>query len=378
MAGGVVVFFCLFMSTAEDIHTSHAGQSSLRSTVTVIVPVYKGGELFKRCLASLLELVPSPLEVLVVADGDPDGSGDYAEARGVRVVRLNGPSGPAKARNAGARHANGTLLFFVDADVTVPFDTIGRIQELFREQAYPSAVIGSYDDTPADTQFVSQYRNLLHHYVHQQGSEQAWTFWGACGAIRTTVFRAVGGFDERYGRPCIEDIELGYRLRRAGYSVHLCKSLTVKHLKRWTLTGMIRTDVFDRALPWTELILTHRDLPNDLNLSVSARWSGLLVLLFGASVLLLPWKPILGGISMCVTACGVVALNADLYRFYWTQRGILFALRALPLHALYYAYSSIAFAAGAARHAVCRRLGLRTAKRPDSDSSNRFQPEGHE
>lgn len=361
----------------KNIRAGLQGQSSSPSTVTVIVPVYRGGEQFKRCLASLCELSPPPLEVVIVADGDPDGSGDYAEACGVRLVRLNGPSGPAKARNAGARHAHGTLLFFVDADVTVPADSIARIQELFKEEAYPSAVIGSYDDTPADLRFVSQYRNLLHHYVHQQASEQAWTFWGACGVIRATVFHAVGGFDERYGRPCIEDIELGYRLRRAGYSIRLCKSLIVKHLKRWTLPGMIRTDVFDRALPWTELILTHRDLPNDLNLSVSARWSGVLVMVFGTSMSLFPWVPSLGTLSM-LSVLGLVGLNADLYRFFWKQRGITFALRAVLLHGLYYAYSSLAFAAGTARYGLCRRTGHRTSTWPESDPSNGFQPEGHE
>ena len=63
---------------------------------------------------------------------------------------------------------------------------------------------------------VSQYRNLLHHFVHQHGHAEASTFWAGCGAIRRAAFDAVGGFDAaRFPRPSIEDIELGLSAPRA-------------------------------------------------------------------------------------------------------------------------------------------------------------------
>jgi GT2 family glycosyltransferase len=85
---------------------------------------------------------------------------------------------------------------------------------------------------------------LLHHYVHQISKEEAATFWGACGAIRREVFLKVEGFDERYRRPAIEDIELGYRLTGAGYRVRLLKGLMVTHLKRWDLLTMLKADFY--------------------------------------------------------------------------------------------------------------------------------------
>jgi GT2 family glycosyltransferase len=63
------------------------------------------------------------------------------------------------------------------------------------------------------------------------------------------------GFNLSYGRPSIEDIEFGYRLRRVGYNIRLEKSLQVKHLKRWTGWSLVRTDFLNRALPWSLLIL---------------------------------------------------------------------------------------------------------------------------
>ena len=43
---------------------------------------------------------------------------------------------------------------------------------------------GSYDDTPTDRGFVSRYKNLLHHYVHQTARREASTFWTGLGAVR--------------------------------------------------------------------------------------------------------------------------------------------------------------------------------------------------
>ena len=127
--------------------------------------------------------------------------------------------------------------------------------------------------SPAQGIFFLRYKNLFHHFTHQQANSQASTFWGACGAIRREIFLAAGGFDENYRKPCIEDIELGYRLTAAGHRIKLVKSLQVKHLKRWGWLSLLKADFFQRALPWTELILRDRRFISDLNLRISSRIS---------------------------------------------------------------------------------------------------------
>ena len=57
-------------------------------------------------------------------------------------------------------------------------------------------MFGSYDDTPEAPDFISQYRNLLHHYTHQRAKREAKTFWTGCGAVRKEVFSELKGFDE--------------------------------------------------------------------------------------------------------------------------------------------------------------------------------------
>ena len=79
-----------------------------------------------------------------------------------------------------------------------PPGTLTRIRDRFESEPDLDALIGSYDDEPAAPGFVSQYKNLLQHYVHQHGRKEATTFWSGCGAIRRELFLAIGGFDETY------------------------------------------------------------------------------------------------------------------------------------------------------------------------------------
>ncbi len=322
-------------------------------TISVIIPVYNGGKNFHRCLSSLAEAIPSPDAITVVADGDTDGSWRVAEQFGARVIRIPGPGGPARARNIGAHAAQGDILLFIDADVAVYPDILSRVAAAFRCEPDLAAVFGCYDDAPTETNFLSQYKNLLHHYVHQTASEQASTFWGACGAIRREVFLAVGGFDEGYRQPSIEDVELGCRLKQAGYRIRLCKTLQVKHMKRWGVVSLIKADFLHRALPWATLILRERRFINDLNVKRSSRVSVILTYgLLGALVGAWWWPKSLAVAGALVLA--LLTLNAPVYRFFQNQRGLRFALQTIPWHWLYYFYCGIAFAMSAVRHLFCR------------------------
>ncbi len=311
--------------------------------VSLIVPVYNGGENWTRVLDALAALDPAPREILIVDDGSTDDSALCARERGFNVLRTPQPrSGPAVARNLAAAHAQSEILFFIDADVLVSPDAVARVTRGMSDKK-TDALFGSYDDAPADASFVSQYKNLLHHYVHQHSRREATTFWAGCGALRRETFRQLDGFSTTYTRPSIEDIELGNRLARAGGHILLVQDLQVKHLKRWTLRSLLSTDIRDRALPWAELLARQGKLPSDLNLQISHRVSALLCWLLLAGVLASFFASILWlGVGVMVAA--LLALNFELYRFLFQKRGAWFTARALPLHWLYYLYSSAAFA----------------------------------
>lgn len=129
------------------------------------------------------------------------------------------------------------------------------------------------------------------------------------------MFLALEGFDERYRIPSVEDIELGYRLTRAGYRIRLCKKLQVKHLKAWNVSSLLKTDFCARALPWTALIWKEGQMRNDLNLGVASRLSAIFVYALMAAGIGTFWLPSLVVISG-VLVIALLISNAPLYVFY--------------------------------------------------------------
>jgi glycosyltransferase involved in cell wall biosynthesis len=337
---------------------TNADQHVASPRLSVVVPVYNGAMHLSRCLDSLRLSNHSDFEVIVVDDCSTDGSRQIAERSGARCIAAPHTLGPAGARNLGVTHAQGEIFVFVDADVEVPRNALDLIEKDFADDAQLAAVFGAYDDEPAWDDFLSQYKNLMHSYVHLQSSERAVTFWAGGGAVRREAFVEVGGFDAiRYRHPSIEDIELGYRLARAGKKIKLNKHLCVKHLKRWTVRSLLRADILRRAIPWTQLIVETRHLPRDLNLTSEARVSAGLVglLCVGCAMVLLQTMSLFRAATsrgilrgelaiLAIVAVSILALNWDVYSFFAKKRGWWFAVRVVPVHWFYYLYSGAVFA----------------------------------
>lgn len=319
------------------------GEPSHPIRLSIIVPVYNNPQDLQECLSALIAASSScpGSEIIVVDDASTDETPAVAARMGVSVLRLAQNSGHGVARNHGARQARGDILFFVDADVVVAPEAVHRVIQAFEANPELAAVFGSYDTQPRAPGVVSQYRNLLHHFVHQHANPEASTFWNGFGAIRRQVFDALGGFNARFSRS-IPDIELGYRLRQAGYRIFLDKALQATHLKRWTLRSVIWTDIALRAIPWSRMIVEAKHAPDDLNLKRGQRVCVALVML---ACLFLP----LGVFRMdllalpTATFLGVVGLNRELFAFFLRQRGPLFAIACIPLQLLYYLYSGLSY-----------------------------------
>lgn len=367
--------------------------------VSLVIPVHNGGADLRKCLEGIAASNYPLHEWILVDDASTDGvAGRLAEIHGARVIRLAEQSGPARARNIGAEAATGDLLFFVDADVVVQADTLKVGVTALESRPETAAVFGSYDDQPGDAAFLSQYRNLFHHWVHQTSSEQACTFWTGCGLIRREIFLAAGGFKTSYGKPSIEDIELGSRLFKAGHGIRLEKKMLCKHLKKWRFWNMVRTDIFQRGVPWMVLSLQQGVAPNDLNLSFKSRLATVLAGLLAICVPVLPlaghaaalyptaafllaaslcaWLPgnrpaiQIAALSLCVAAplaaallrpdplaiipAGLVAVLAwshlAFYRYVAARRSTAFALAVVPAHVVFFFGCAVSGGLGIIQH----------------------------
>lgn len=313
-------------------------------SLSVVVPAFRCAAMLRRCLAALSAstLSRSDWELIVVDDssGDdttrvPDGIADLV------LVTPAGPRGPGFARNLGAIHATGNVLVFVDADVLVAPVTLAQFKTAFASNADVAAIHGAYDDQPGEPGFISQYRNLLHHWVHTNHAGESTTFWAGCGAVRREAFLAVGGFDaERFPRPQIEDIELGYRLVDHGLRILLDPTIQGRHLKRWTLRGLSRTDLLDRAIPWMHLLISRKHVANDGPLNLQAAEKVMTASLGVALLSLLVFALTGNLIWLWISVAGVAAIlvgNLPLFRWFARVRGVPFALAVIPMRLLYYA-----------------------------------------
>jgi GT2 family glycosyltransferase len=309
--------------------------------LSVIVPVRNGARTLRGCLEALLASEGVRFEVVVVDDASTDASREVASQFPVSLVRLPFRGGAATARNKGAERARAPILVFVDADVLVAPDTLRRIHENFQGRPNLSALFGSYDSQCPHGDFFSQYKNLHHHYIHQTSRREASTFWTGCGAIRREVFLALGGFlPQEIQGPDLEDIELGYRMRMAGYGIELVPQIQVIHDKPYSFASVLKSDLFHRAIPWTRLMWTKRVFQTDLNTRLTHMASVLVLyisILLPLAPLPIPWK-VLG---LLVGLGFVTALIWGWVAYCRLERGWSFALRAMFMEWFYLFYSGL-------------------------------------
>ena len=318
-------------------------------TVAIIVPVRDGKAYLARTLPALLAALPPGDEVLVCDDGSHDGSGELARSLGARVLRQETSAGPAAARNRGAREGGTERIIFLDADCRVHADTLARLTAALDDPTV-AAAFGSYDDTPEARSTVSLYKNLSHHFVHQRSRGEAGTFWAGCGAVRREVFVAMGGFDESFPRPSIEDVELGYRLKAAGHRIRLVAEAQVTHLKEWDLGSWLLADFRDRAVPWGRLVRAGRGLPRDLNLTFRDRFATGLAGLAGLMMVLVLASPSPWALRFLTAAVAALLLSTalDLPFLHFAARRVspTFALAAAGLHLIHRALGLAGFVVG--------------------------------
>lgn len=292
-------------------------------SLSVVVPATDSPPTLTRTTAAIAAAHDPPEEVVVV-DGPP-----WLSAAG--------------ARNLGVERATGDVVVFVDADVEVHPDAFTKIRAAFAAHPQLAAVFGSYDHAPHARGWVSAFRNLLHHHVHQAEAGPATTFWTGLGAVRRSSFLTVRGFDaDRYPHPSVEDIDFGHRLVASGGPVVLDPTILGTHLKVWTLRSMLWTDFARRGVPWVALQVRNRKLSAALNCGWRHRLSATVCSLAVVGVALrLPATALLAAVVL-------LGLNHRFYALLARQMGPVPAVVGVALHGMHHLVSVAAVPAGMA------------------------------
>nr|VFJ67747.1 MAG: Glycosyltransferase, GT2 family [Candidatus Kentron sp. FM] len=222
--------------------------ASAPMALSIIIPAYNEGVWLQKTIDAILHRGNYPdFEIVVVADGCADGSTDFLEKRknthyrDVRLVKT-ASIGLACAKNLGARHARGEGLIFVDAHVAPGAGNwLQALARMIRDPMVGAATIrinGWGDDQydprrPAVYAFeINRDNHLMPRFVNCGAADEIIhvpAIPGGCCAVRRTLFREIGGFDEGLIRFWMEDIEFSLRLWRLGYHLLLDTGAELLH-----------------------------------------------------------------------------------------------------------------------------------------------------
>ncbi|MDQ4488844.1 glycosyltransferase family A protein [Sinomonas sp. ASV486] len=213
---------------------------------TIVVPTRGGSRRLPVLLRSLEAQDTDDFEVIVVVDGDIDGTADlvaeWAQRLPVRSLVFPENRGRAAALNAGADSARGDLLIRSDDDLEPGPGLVSGHLARHRNATEPIGVVGlttnQYPDSPfaraygraADRRFLDDALGLP--------ADRTWRLWAANVSVQAQVHARLGGYDARYRRYGWEDVDFGYRLRQAGIPVLVAPEVMAVHHGASTTTAV--------------------------------------------------------------------------------------------------------------------------------------------
>jgi glycosyltransferase involved in cell wall biosynthesis len=314
----------------------------MEKRISIIIPNYNGAATIGRSLEAAFSSTYPDFEVVAVDDCSTDGSIEIIKRFPCTLVDLDAHSGASRARNAGARHASGNILFFIDADCILQNDTLSLAARALAD-GENKVIGGTYTAVAYDDTFFSTFQSIFIHYSETKKREPDYIATHAM-VIDRSLFDQSGGFSEDF-LPILEDVEFSHRLRRSGYSLVMYPDILVQHIFNFTFAKSLK-NAFRKSMFWTEYSLANRDVFTDsgtasrelkLNVASSFACGILLVIsLIASQLMLLAFLPFIIVLNLF--------LNRGLIRAFYQTKGPSFGIRAT----LYYiAVYPLAVGAGA-------------------------------
>ncbi|MBI1878942.1 MAG: glycosyltransferase [Chloroflexi bacterium] len=207
---------------------------------SVIVPAYNATSTLPACLGALQkQTVPrSSYEIIVVDDGSTDETAEVARSFGIRLVSQTN-TGPAAARNQGARLAHAPILLFTDADCTPAPNWIAQMLLAF-EDPHVIGAKGVYDTRQREV--VARFVQLEYEdrYDRMRDLDQIDFIDTYAAGYQRDIFLQMGGFDTTFPTASVEDQEFSFRLAKTGQRLVFAPQARVFHLHDRTMAEYFR------------------------------------------------------------------------------------------------------------------------------------------
>ena len=212
----------------------------MRHTLSIVIPSHNRPDLLRACLSSIRNHAAYRPEIIVVDDGSADGVlSEVASHFDCRVLRHDTPRGFCVAANRGIESATGSIVQLLNDDTEVQpgWDDaamhhfadgrLGAVSPLVLCASAPSRI-----DSAGDGYFVGGVAFKRHNGSSIDRTElRVENVFGANGTasfFRREAFLGVGGLPEEFGA-YFDDIDLSFRLRRAGFRIRFTPASRVLH-----------------------------------------------------------------------------------------------------------------------------------------------------
>lgn len=195
-----------------------------RPTVSVVIPCYNYGHYLDTCVGSVLDQPGIDVEVIIVDDCSPDGSGDVAEELArrdsrVRVIRHPVNTGHIRTYNDGLWSATGTYVTLVSADDLVAPGALSRAAALM--EAHPTVGF-TYGACVRFTSGLPEVRSAVDAWITWSGHDwlrlRCRSGFNVIASpevvMRTALLRKIGGYREDL--PHSGDFEMWLRASSQG------------------------------------------------------------------------------------------------------------------------------------------------------------------
>ena len=207
--------------------------------VSVIIPTYCEEETIEGCLKSVTNqrFKYGGIESIVVDSHSPDRTQEVAEKNADKVLDLRA-RGVGRARNAGAKVAEGDFLLFLDADTYLESNFVSEMYHAFTDPKVVcvSGILRNLERLePLDRLFAVSHYGFTNKLAQVSARLGFPLFPSVCCGARKSVFETVGGFREDIA--CAEDITFSREMGRLGKCVVNDKAISYTSVRRISKLG---------------------------------------------------------------------------------------------------------------------------------------------